>query len=265
MAKPTPKPASASIPTYRRQKRKGKPDLAFVELNGRRRYLGVYRTPASRQRYDQAIREWMSDGREHRVSDNNITVMELVARFWKHAKVYYRRPDGSQTSSVDNYKLALSVVKKLYGPTVAVEFGPRKLKVVRDQMIDKGWTRGWVNAAVHLVRAAFRWGVSEELIPVEVHTTLLTVTSLRRGRTKAPDKPPVQPVPDSHIKAIRPYVSRQAWALVQLQLCTSARAGELVKLRPVDLDTTGSIWTATPADHKKAHAGRARTIYFGPR
>ena len=34
-----------------------------------------------------------------------------------------------------------------------------------------------------------------------------------------------------HIDAIKPFVSRQVWALVQLQLLTGARAGELVGMR----------------------------------
>ena len=86
-----------------------------------------------------------------------------------------------------------------------------------------------------------------------------------RGRTQARESKPVRPVPNAHISAIQPHVSRQVWALVQLQLFTAARSGELVVLRAIDLDTTGKIWLHTPTDHKTAHHGRQRTIYFGPR
>jgi integrase len=44
-------------------------------------------------------------------------------------------------------------------------------------------------------------------------------------------------------------VSRQVWALIQLQLLTGARAGELVGMRPIDLDTSGRIWMFSPQEH----------------
>jgi integrase len=59
-------------------------------------------------------------------------------------------------------------------------------------------------------------------------------------------------------------VSKQVWALVELQLLTGARAGELVGLRPMDLDMTGKVWAANLGEHKTAHWGYERTLYLGP-
>jgi integrase len=67
------------------------------------------------------------------------------------------------------------------------------------------------------------------------------------------------------VDAVEPYVSRQIWTLVQLQLLTAARSGELVTMRPCDIDTSGKIWIYRPAQHKTAHHGLSRTIYIGPR
>ena len=156
-------------------------------------------------------------------------------------------------------------LKRLYGRTRVADFGPRALKAVRQEMIESGWSRGVVNQAVNLVRAIFRWGVHEELVPGHVHGALTAVTAIRRGRSNARETEPVKPVPEASIAKVRPYVSRQVWALIQLQLLTGARVGELVRLRPIDLDTSGDVWTATISDHKTAHHGSDRTIYFGPR
>jgi hypothetical protein len=52
--------------------------------------------------------------------------------------------------------------------------------------------------------------------------------------------------------------------LIQLQLHTAARGGELLKLRAIDIDTTGNVWLYHPTDHKTAHHGHKRTIYLGP-
>ena len=84
------------------------------------------------------------------------------------------------------------------------------------------------------------------------------------GVCDARESEPIRPVPAAHIDAVRPHVARQVWALIELQLLTGARAGELVKLRAVDLDTTGKVWTATLDDHKMAYRGLERVIFIGP-
>jgi hypothetical protein len=38
-----------------------------------------------------------------------------------------------------------------------------------------------------------------------------------------------------------------------------------VKMRPVDIDVSGSVWKYTPPHHKTAHHGHKRTIYIGPK
>jgi integrase len=64
---------------------------------------------------------------------------------------------------------------------------------------------------------------------------------------------------------VRRHLPRPVRALVALQLLSGARAAELVALRPADLDTAETVWTYTPDEHKTAHRGKQRVIYFGPR
>ena len=75
-------------------------------------------------------------------------------------------------------------------------------------MIGFGWFLGVVNGAVTTVRDLFKWAVAAQLIPVQIHTALTTVASLRRGRSKAPDSASVKPVPEVHVNAVKPHVSR---------------------------------------------------------
>ncbi len=103
-------------------------------------------------------------------------------------------------------------------------------------------------------------------MPAHVLHGLQAVAGLKRGRCDARESEPVRPVPEKHIEAVRERVGRQVKALIDLQLLTGARAGELVMLRPVDfVDTKGKVWTAKLDQHKTAHHGRERVIYFGPR
>ena len=252
-----------TTPSYRRHKSNGL-DRAFVELNGKRVYVGRYATPESRQRYDRIISEWLANGRLLRPARRLLTVAELCTRFKQHARTYYRRPDGTLTSELQSIRRALRPLTHLYGNTPAEEFGPMALQAVRHQMIGLGWCRSQINKQVSRIRLMFRWAAGNELMPAAVHQALKTVAGLAYGRCEARETEPIRPAPRAHIDAVQPHVSRQVWALIQLQLSTGARAGELVKLCPIDLDTSGKVWTATLHHHKTAHHGRERVLYFGP-
>ena len=103
------------------------------------------------------------------------------------------------------------------------------------------------------------------MVPPYVYQALVTVEGLRAGRSEARETEAVKPVLESHVESVKPFISRQVEALIDLQLLTAARPGELLKLRPIDLDTTGRVWTATLKEHKTQYKGRKRTLYFGPK
>jgi integrase len=75
----------------------------------------------------------------------------------------------------------------------------------------------------------------------------------------------VRPVPDALVDAVLPHVMPPVAALVQLQRLTGARAGELVIMRPHDLEVTGDVWLFRPSHHKTEHHGKERVIAIGPK
>ena len=104
---------STSVPKYRRQRRRGRDDLAFVELDGRRHYLGPYDSPESKEAYRKHVREWTAAGCAPPVCEHDITVVQLISRFWQHAESYYRKPDGTPTSTLQDYRAALKPLRRL--------------------------------------------------------------------------------------------------------------------------------------------------------
>jgi integrase len=90
------------------------------------------------------------------------------------------------------------------------------------------------------------------------------VDGLRRGRTEARESEPVRPVADALVDAVRPFVSRQVWAMIELQRLTGARPGEVCSMRTRELMTSGKVWEYRPGSHKTAHHGKARVIFLGP-
>lgn len=258
------------VPKYRRQKVKDHV-YAFVDLNGERRYLGEYNTPESQEAYNRLIAEWLETGRSKIIPPAStdvqpqLTVLELCAEFWSHVEKYYRRPDGSATSEQENYRQVMRPLKELYASTKVSEFGPRALKAVRQKLCERKMNRITINKHTSRIKSLFKWGVEQEIVPPNVWHGLQAVAGLRRGRTDAKEPEPVRPVLQAYIDAVQPYVSRQVWAIIQLQLFTAARCGELVTMRATEIDTSGPIWIYKPTEHKTAHHGIERNIYIGPR
>lgn len=234
-------------------------------MNGDRRYLGEYGSSESKQAYHALIAEWESNGRVLSVSLDELTIAELVARYWVFVEEYYRKPDGTPSPEVAHLRRGLRPVVMLYGATRAADFGPRALKAVREWMVKRRQARRDINRQVGRVRRMFKWAVGEELLRPDVLQALQAIDGLKRGRCAAKETRAIKPVPDAFVDAVRPHVTRQVWAIIELQRLTAARAGELVVLRPVDLDMTGRVWLYRPSDHKNAYRNHDRVIYIGPR
>ena len=117
----------------------------------------------------------------------------------------------------------------------------------------------------------FRWAASQEMIPASVYQSLDTVEALKRGRTTAREGKKVAPVPQERVDAVRPFVSRQVAAVIDLQLLTGARPGELLSMRPADIERYQSeddeppVWLFRPREHKNQFRAMERTIVLGPR
>lgn len=213
-------------PKYRCQKR-STGDLAFVEIVGVRRYLGTFNSPESLNAYHRAVAEWIEGGRSKLLpaTTQEITVGELVAKYREHADVYYRKADGTPRTEIEHYRQACTPIPKLYVMLRVLEFGPRALKTVREKMETSGkLNRKTINGYTTRIKSLFKWGVEQEIIPPSTWHGLQALAGLRRGRTTAMEPKRVLPVLQAHIDAVLPHVSRQVWAIIQLQLFAAARA-----------------------------------------
>ncbi|MCY2953123.1 MAG: site-specific integrase [Planctomycetota bacterium] len=172
-----------------------------------------------------------------------------------------------------NLAVVLRVLTQMFGTTVATEFGPTKLRLVREAMVwgdatatppRRPWTRQSINKQIRRIAAVFRWAASQEMVPAAVCQALKTLEPLQRGQTTAKESEPIKPVSPEVVNAVRPFLSRQINALIDLQLLTGARGGELFSLRKGDIERSRRVWAFAPAEHKTASQGKIRRIYFGP-
>src|SRR5262249_33992020 len=190
------------VPTYRLYKPSGQAVVTVRAADGTRKdvHLGEYDSPQSRAEYTRVLQELAASpvtGTAHPATSTptrGLTVNELLLAFWEHARRHYRRPDGTPTSEIHNYRLAIRVTRELYGRTPVREFGPLTLKAIRQRLIDARLCRRVINGRVARVRHVFKWGVGEQLVAPDVYTALAAVAGLQKGRTSARAPGPGGPV-----------------------------------------------------------------------
>jgi integrase len=256
------------VPSLRLHRPSGR---AVVTLGGKDHYLGPWNSPEARAAYDRLIAEWLASGRgrpkqAEAPAPDAPTVAEVLLAYWRYAEKHYRTPDGAPSRELDNVRDALKPLRKLYGPTLARDFGPLALCAVRDEMVRSGsLARTTVNARVNRVRRVFKWALSVEMVPASVVEALRSVDGLREGRSDAPEPERVDAVPVGHVEAALPFMPPAVAAMVRVQLLTGCRAGEVMAMRGRDLTSGDPTWEYRPASHKNRWRGKDRLIHLGPR
>jgi integrase len=256
------------IPKLSHHKNSGQ---GVVRLNGKDHYLGKFGDPETKRKYDTLIAEWLANRRQSFAPDatqsakSSITVAEGILHFWRHAEQHYRHPDGTPTSELGSYRYVLKVLRELYSELPIDDFSPLKFKPVRQQMIEKEWSRKLINQQCGRIKRMFKFLVSEELCSPTVFEGLRAVAGLQQGRTEARETEPVTPVTQDQIDAVLPRVTPTVAAMIQFQLLTGCRPGEVCSLRLSEIDRTSEIWVFSPSRHKLSWRGKRRTILIGPK
>ncbi len=245
-----------------------------LPINGRRRtvYLGRDRQQA-KELYDRTVAEWLASPsalRPARSRLEDLSVAEVANTYLDYAEKKYRKRDGTEKTELVSIKSVLLILSRLYGTLSATEFDQHKLEALRAEMVRSGgskraWCRKTINDAVVRIKRMFRWAASRRLIPSSVPADLATVGGLRAGESDAAESRVVSPVDLAHVQALKPHLGRQVWAMVQVQLFSGARPGEVCSMRGCELDMSSTEWLYVPTEHKTAHRGHRRVIVLGPK
>jgi integrase len=199
-----------------------------------------------------------------------ITVAELGVIYMDFAKNYYRLADGRLSSSYDGMLQAVNALRP-FKRLPAASFGPRCLREIIDRLAHaknsrgKPWPRKSINRLVKRIRSLFKWAVSMEMVPASTWHSLMAVEGLKRGRTSAPELPPVREVPDEIVNKTLPLLPKTVADLVRFIRHTGCRPGEACLLRPADIERVGPVWKWTLTSHKNAWRDQDRVIMLGPR
>ncbi|HUQ72558.1 MAG TPA: tyrosine-type recombinase/integrase [Planctomycetaceae bacterium] len=194
-----------------------------------------------------------------------VTVNHVCRKFIDVAIPRYVTGTGELSAEERCFRSVLKLLRITFGETPAGEFGPLKARVIRDAMVAKGWSRKFTNKQMVRLRQVFKLAVSYELIPASVLEALRSLPALRPGDIDRPDPPARRAVPLEDVEAVKGRLRQANRDLVDLLTFTSARPSELLGLTTGAIDQSGTVWHARIVQHKNAHRGHERTLYFGPK
>ncbi len=250
-------------PSYRFHRPSGQ---AVVTIDGKDRYLGLHGSPESHREYADWIagRQAGTPPQPNPAPAGNLSVNELLDICWNQHFCGYYSQDGKLTTEGANMALVIRTLSALYGMTLASEFGPKRLKELRQHMITvQGLARIEVNHRIGRIKRIYKFAVSEELVPPAIFHGLQAVSGLRYGRCDARESTPITTVPDLWVCAVLPFVSPQIAAMIVVQRLTGMRPSEVVIMRRCDIEMSGRVWEYRPYTHKNRWRNHERVVLLG--
>jgi integrase len=250
-------------PKYRKHTTRNK---GFAQHERKRYYFpGVFKSPESWAAYRAFLNEHGFAEYECE-AEPAVYVADVGSEFILWANANY--PPGCRSEAA-SCRAAIGHLIQFDGRRLVQEFGPRRLKALQVHLAGqvvkgKKKSRGYINAVCSRIKRAFKWAVSEELIPASIYHSIATVPGLRRGRTTAVEKPKRNPVDWAHVEAVLPELSPTVQAMVMLQWHTGARPQSICHARASQFDRTKKPWQWRPK-HKMEHTGREVVLYVGPK
>jgi integrase len=230
-----------NIPNYRLHKATGQ---GFVELGGRRFYLGKYGSKASREEYERRVAEYLTNGRKLPPTGTKagITCQELAIHFLEWAEEYFM----NQPRSFAHIRKAMEFLVKHYGREPVDNFAPMSLVFVQKKLVEHGYARPVVNKYVGFIKRAFKHGAKFGWVNAQTSYALQVVDNLKKGRTKAHEYRDIKPIDTDDFEKTLAELPKRLADMARVQRLCVMRPQDVCNLRLVDIDRTGDVWLYRP-------------------
>lgn len=230
----------------------------------------------SKRQANALYQRWLSEwsGKRHIQNPGDpsaYTVEHLAESFREHCQaVYVKR--GKPTSHRWQVNAALDQLIEHCGDRAADGIEAPDIVIWRDMIIDAKDRHGaavslsinTVNGRLRIVKQMFAWARLYGLVQKATAYDVSLVPSLRAGRSKAKPLKKVDPVPDDILDKTLAVATPTIAAMIQTQLLTGMRSGEMVSMRVCDLKRDGDLLIYRPISHKTEHHDKDRVIVLGP-
>lgn len=270
-----PAEAVRPCPPMKRHPQKGTAWCRWQEHGSdRSKFFGPWGSDEAKRQYQKFVMEWQAGVTQSGGGRNgDLLVNELCELWLDHCgRTYTKR--GKPTSEVHCNKSAVKPLLEMYRHDSADELTGRKLKAVRERMVDMGWVRDTVNAHIGRIVRMYKWAATEGHVPKDAHDSLALVEQIPAGRRDDLDEGDgVPPAPLGDIQAVlngehlHPKPERRAVlsAMVRVQLLTGMRPGEACGLKAEQIDRSLADWRYEVVEYNKMlHRNIKRPVFFGP-
>lgn len=234
--------------------------------------FGIWGTPESHEAYRQFL---LQSAKPAEPRSDGLTVAELVARWM----TFEESGRGREHPEVIRIHRACQPLLITFGDTLVEDFKAARLLAVQEAMVTQAWmtleqkakcgdwSRGYINRSIDRIRRVFRWGESRGYVPAGTWEHLKTVSPIRHTDRRVRATPPVEPADwQTQIQPCLAHVSEQVAAMMQVQFFAGMRPGEVLAMRPCDLDrdSVKGVWLYRPANHKGAWRSVELVKALGP-
>ena len=206
---------------------------------------------------------WQNHLRKQTAQNWDGKLATMVLLYNRRNESYYL-PPSNEAKEIQN---SINPLAQYFPDKKADDFTPLDLKQYREYIIASGkydLCRKMINRRIGIITRMFKWAVSECLISIHTYTALTTVEGLRKGRTTVREGRTVKPAKIEAVKAVMAVTAPVVSDMIQLQLLSGMRPGELVRMRPGDIEKYEAVWIYRPVTHKTAWHGHTRAIPLGP-
>jgi len=241
-----------------------------VTLNGKDHYTGKWGTAASDAKHRQLISQWIAGDRKplprmpkfEAVDEFGVTVAELAAEFKAWADKTYQK-DGVRGASAVIIEIVMRMLGDMFGDLPASSFAVRHFIEARESLMHRRCARTTINYRMQRVKMLFNWASIRQLVDDEVTARIARIRPLKRGEFGVREPKPTTPANDSDVEKVKKVVPAIIATAIEFQRRTGCRAGEMLSLRPRDVDTSGDVWLFRPHKHKTEAYGVERIIPIG--
>lgn len=223
---------------------------------------------------------WINEEFSHKpaVQDGSAGRAYLIADLCKDysevCRKKYVRKDGTLSTHISQVESSLNAMIRAFGDLPVDAVGsPELTKIVeampKHKMRRMGGpllTYGTVNARLKIIKQMYRWARARGLVDRNTAVDISLTEPLKKNSGLA-DKPrDVKPVSEMILDFTLAHCPPTVKDMINLQLVTGMRSGEMVQMRPCDIDVSDkTCWVYVPRTHKTERHGKDRNIYIGAR
>lgn len=232
-----------------------------VRVNGTQFRLGKASDSevTARKNYAQFMIRYAANPNLGRKTVLGMTLTELVVQFLRSDE----SPKGIQHRQ--KYKQLGPIFEAAFGRIVpAAAYDAETHREFKAFLIGKKTYCRWtINDFLARVRRLLKFGRSRKICPSDNVAEVVDVPGVRQGDAR--ESICRTPANVADVMKTLPFLPMELIPMVRVQLLTGARAGELLTMRPAEIERSSCPWLYIPKRHKGQWRGKSREIWLGPR